>query len=501
MTRWSGLMRGLASLERRYFAIDGGAGAAFIAQLPGTDDRLRPAASPRHADLLIVLGPVSKALMPAVAAAYSDMPTPRELAVIHLGAGAPTFPESGHIADCLQATYTIDGSPTDVTVPATLASSIAQGRGAAAARRGRHHGEVPGQTEVLVPLRSPDEREIATEDVVVSIGPIQRATAGPLQLLITADGEHIMRAEVRAGFAARGLEQLLGSTPWIDGPMLAESLDPIAPLTGRLAYVTAVERLYGLVPPLLAQHARELALRTERAASHLAWLTGFADLLAYDALTAEARGLHSRVLREVPPSSTVVPGDWEAFAQPRRSNPELMQRLAEEAGRLGRRLCADRLFARRTRGVGIVPAERARAVGASGAVLEASEQGAGDAFARAQTRVRLAEADLRAAASLAHAFVARERAEPSVGSARSLPRAISDSPPSTGSAEGTVSGPRGVVTIVLESRGQDRPASVRWVRPSLAHLNLVAELVVGCTLPDALAALASLDLSMAEADG
>lgn len=498
-TGWTGWSRRLAALERRYFPIDGGGGAALFAQLPGADDRLRRADSPRHADLLVVAGPVSKTLLPAVAEAYADMPTPRELALVLANAGDDTlaFPESVRLANHLRTDYVhVDARDVDV---AALAATIANGvTRAPSARDGPRPDTMglPSPEETLVALRPAGEREIATEDVIVSIGPIQRVTAGPLQLLVTADGEQIVRAEVRSGFAVRGVEPVLGATSWSRGAHVAESLDPIAPITGRLAYVTAVEALYGIEPPSHAAECRDLALRTERAASHLGWLTRFADLLAYDALTTDVRTLYALALHEVPNSLGIVPGGWDAAMSGPDPDPERLRVLAVQVGRLARRLRADRLFARRTRGVGIVSAERARAAGASGPVLEASEGSRGDALARADTRLRAAESDLERASVVA----AELRTATSVGERSAAHRLIRGTPPG-GSATSCVIGPRGVVSLFLESRGDEHPARVRWTRPSHAHLGLVADLVVGCTLPNALTAVASLDLSMAEADG
>jgi hypothetical protein len=50
----------LAIRQCCYFAFDGGAGAHLLAMLAQQDARLRPVASPRHADLLLIIEPLGR---------------------------------------------------------------------------------------------------------------------------------------------------------------------------------------------------------------------------------------------------------------------------------------------------------------------------------------------------------------------------------------------------------------------------------------------------------
>ena len=60
----------------------------------------------------------------------------------------------------------------------------------------------------LVPLRSFEEKELATEDLTLSLGPAHPAVYGPLRLVLTLDGEQVAAAEADPGYAHRGLEKL-----------------------------------------------------------------------------------------------------------------------------------------------------------------------------------------------------------------------------------------------------------------------------------------------------
>lgn len=480
----------LTGLEQPYFAVDGGSGAALLAQLPAMDDRLRPADSPHHADLLVVVEPITDKLLDAVLETYGNLASPRHVVVVgpcgieQYGVDAPFV----RLEDHLPVTARVAGA--DITGGArSTADAITR-----AIRRERHRERIeppPREPEeTLIPIRAASEKEIATEDLVLSIGPVQRVTAGPVRLLLVMDGEQVVRAEVRSGYAEREIERLFRSRSWSDGVSLATLLDPLAPLSGRSAYLQALESLHGIVPPPRGRLLRERALRIERATSHAFWLVRFSDLLAYDRLIAEARRIASGLAAMASPPEALIPGGWDRHVDARSARHRDPAGLREAIARLTEWLRSDRLFGLRTREVGVLPASRAREVGVSGPILRASETAEGDARARTLARLEQMSDDLVQAARFLDLLPeGRERAH------------WSDAPPPVGAAESQVPGPRGTITLQLESQGGYQPHSVRWARPSALHLAMVPELLPGHTLPDALATVASLDLSMAEADG
>ena len=480
----------LLALERPYFAIDGGSGGALLAQLPAVDDRLRPADSPHHADLLLVVEPVTDQFLDAILETYRSLAWPRHVVVAGVcgvdryGVDAPVV----RLEDHLPITSRVEGATTAGSVAST-ADAIAL---AVQGERIRRRIETPVQTpeEILIPLRSAEEKELATEDVVLSVGPVQSVAAGPLRLLLLMDGEQVVRAEVRSGYAARQIERLSRNRSWSEGLSLATAVDPLAPISGRLTYLQALERLHGIAPPPRARLLRDIALRIERATSHLFWFARFAELLAYDDLLAEARRLAARLATMAVPADALIPGGWAREVDRPGADPRVPAGVWEGVRRFTHRVRSDRLFGLRTRGIGVLAADWATEVGASGPVLRASETAEGDARARALARLEAATDDLeQVTISLDRLPEGAERTP------------WPDSTPPDGAAESQVSGPRGVLTLQLESEGGEGPSGVHWARPSAVHLALVPDLVAGHILPDALTAVASLDLSMAEADG
>lgn len=479
----------LAGLERRYYAVDGGAAATLLAQLPAADPVLRPVATPRQADILLVIEPVTTALLSVIAEVYRQMPTPRRVVVLGLGEEHGSAPR---LEDYLPAAVRVDRSPTASDVAAAVAAAMLR----ASLSDGDEISALSGVSrsdEHLVPLRPVAEREMATEDLIMSFGPVQPATAGPLQLVLTMDGEQVVRADVRSGLAHRGLEEAQAAKRWNDVRSGA-TIDPLAPVAGQLAWTEAVEQLHGIAASPAAGRQRAFALKIERAASQFIWLTRFAELIGFRSLTDEARRLAATVAAYLP-ADTAAPGNrrYDSLPAGQPASDDL-DRLARSAYKLVSRIERNRMFAARTRGVGVLSAERARAAGASGAVLHASESGAGDARTRVLSRLAAAAEDLTICASFARSAGAGKESRPAHD-------AVPDSPPPAGTAVVHVQGPRGVLTLALESSGGERPAGVRWRGPSRAHLTLVAELVVAHTIPELLVCVASLDLSMAEADG
>jgi Ni,Fe-hydrogenase III small subunit len=89
---------------------------------------LNVVASPRHADLLLVTGPVTSRMREALLTAYLAMPEPRRVAALGdcaLGCGVLGLPETmaGRLEDVLPIDLRIPGCPPD---PQRIAESLLQ---------------------------------------------------------------------------------------------------------------------------------------------------------------------------------------------------------------------------------------------------------------------------------------------------------------------------------------------------------------------------------------
>ncbi|MBF6591584.1 MAG: hypothetical protein IVW57_13815 [Ktedonobacterales bacterium] len=477
----------LASRRQRYLPIDGGAGAQLFAALAGQSPLVREVASPRHADLLIIAEPLSAQLAPALATLARSVPQPARVLLVGAG-GASASPEA-------RALF-----PDAPRVPGEIQAILAALTAPARLPRLRLSDAAPADESPTISLPPKREREIATELAVLSLGPLQPFTAGPLRLWLICDGEQVLSCQVDAGYAARNIAGRMRESAWQDAAALAATLDPLAPVASRLAYVRALEALQRWQLPTRVAEAREAALAVERAENALWWCVRFFRLLKAPMLIAHTFPLATRLAAAgarlwptLPPSAWLLPqGDAPTVEA---SAVEALHGLAADIEHLARALSRQRLPQLRTREVGQLSAQRLTEAGvSSGPVLTASQSGAGDIQSRLLARLRMAATALREIAPGARDAARGPARTPTESGAPSW-----DVP--AGEAEGAAEGPRGRLAVRVRSEGGTRPTEITWQRPSATLLPLLPEVLRGQKVADAEMIVASLDLAMAEADG
>src|SRR5579862_2674423 len=125
------------------------------------------------------------------------------------------------------------------------------------------------------------------ERFILPIGPQHPALKEPGHFEFTVDGETVIDATVRLGYAHRGIEKVVEVRTWVQDLYVLERICGICSHTHATAYCLGVERLAGVTAPPRAQAIRELILELERIHSHLLWLgvtaheAGFETLFMY----------------------------------------------------------------------------------------------------------------------------------------------------------------------------------------------------------------------------
>ncbi len=477
-------------IDCHYFAIDGGSGAHLLAALSGRHPEIKQVASPRHANLLLVIEPINRKLAPAVGELAGALPRPAHVLIV----GEPKdehnhFPGNDivRVEELFPSSHRIALTPVESVFEAILHSEQWPEL---------EKIEQPAGEEATIQLPAKQEQEMATELAVLSLGPVQPFTAGPLRLLLICDGEQVLSAQVEAGYASRGIAGAMTRVDWQQALHLARRLDPLAPIASQLAYVRAVEQLQGWQPASQVAKVREAALAIERAQNALWWLVRYTYILAEAALTSRAYQLASKLAGDSiqcwqqAPSTWVLPQQQVPFSVV-AGNIEAMARLREiatEVEALRVDIERNRLFALRTRDIGVLATERLKEAGVSGPNLRGSEHGAGDVQSRLLARLDAAIGDLREA----HKVLEAGESAPAHAASWDVP---------AGEAHVIVRGPRGDIGLHLVSAGGEQPAQVEWHRPSAVLLPLLPEILAGEILADAEVIVASLDLAMAEADG
>jgi NADH-quinone oxidoreductase subunit D len=477
-------------VPRHYFAIDGGSGAHVLAALVGLHPYVKQVASPRHADLLIIVEPITQKLASGVVELAKALPRPAGVLIVgeaEAGYGFLPGTERVRVEELLPGAQRIAAASVEAVLDAVLHQKEWQELPAI---------DQPGIDEETIQLPTKQELEMATELVVLSLGPVQPWTAGPLRLLIVCDGEQVLSAQVEAGYAQRGVGHAMTQVDWQQALQLASHLDPLAPVASQLVYVCALEQLQGWQAPPQLVKLREAAVAVERAQNVLWWLVRFARLLADVSLVSRAYRLatqlserSAKIWRQAPPGwilpqqtlpPSAIRGDARGIAG--------LRQLADKTSVLRRHSERNHFLALRTRGIGVLNAEHLKARSVSGPNLWGSERGTGDVQSRLLARLDTAITDLRAASEVLEAG----HTAPAHAVRWEVP---------AGEAHVSITGPRGDIGLHLVSSGGEQPAQVEWRRPSATLLPLLPEMLAGEILADAEVIMASLDLAMAEADG
>jgi len=431
-------------MPRHYFAIDGGSGAHLLAALSERHPYIRQAASPRHADVLLVCEPVNQKLAPAVIELARSLPRPIRVLIV----GEPGASHE-HIAGT-EPVPLEELLPGAYRIAATSVASVLEAILQPPQSSEYLNNDQPGIDETTIQLPQKQEQEMATELVVLSLGPVQSFTAGPLRLLLICDGEQVLSAQVEAGYAYRGIAQAMMQADWQQALHLARRLDPLAPIASQLAYVQAVEQLQGWQPPESLMRLRETVLALERATNVLWWLVRFAHMLADASSTTRSYSLATRFADSMLQCWRQEPSTW-ILPQYSVSTPAVVEsrvsgqlrQIADEVLALKRRLERNRLFALRTREIGVLASEHLEAAGVSGPVLLASKHGAGDVQSRLVARLDAAISDLHTA-------------DETLAAGESAPMHSANWEVPAGTAHVVVKGPRGDIGLRLESSGAEQ---------------------------------------------
>jgi NADH-quinone oxidoreductase subunit D len=110
------------------------------------------------------------------------------------------------------------------------------------------------------------------EQYSLRMGPQHPATHGVLRVDLDLDGETIMRCAPQVGYLHRGFEKLAENRTYAQAMILTDRLDYIGAMANNVGYCVAVERLLGISVPMRARYIRTIAAEMSRLSSHLLWL-------------------------------------------------------------------------------------------------------------------------------------------------------------------------------------------------------------------------------------
>jgi NADH-quinone oxidoreductase subunit D len=387
-----------------------------------------------------------------------------------------------------------------------------------------------------------------TRTMVLNMGPQHPSTHGVLRIVLELDGETVVKAEPDIGYLHTGIEKSCESKTYSQAITLTDRLDYLAPLSNNLCYCLAVEKLLGLQVPKRAQTIRVLLTELTRIASHLVWLgTHAIDLGAMSVFLYCFREREEilKILEMVSGQRMMTsyfrigglalepPTGWlEKVQQFVDVFPSRLQEYEDL-------LTKNRIWIGRTKGVGIISAEDAIAMGVTGPTLRAAGvpydvrkffpyssyeefdfevpvRTESDCYARYLLRV----AEMRESLKIVKQAMPRIPAEgpirtdapgivpPQREKMKTEMEALiyhfkifteGFSPP-PGEAYQTVESPRGELGFYVASDGSPKPLRVKVRAPSFVNLQSLSKLTEGRLIADVIACIGTIDIVLGEVD-
>ncbi|HEY6411209.1 MAG TPA: NADH dehydrogenase (quinone) subunit D [Ktedonobacteraceae bacterium] len=387
------------------------------------------------------------------------------------------------------------------------------------------------------------------DTMTINMGPQHPSTHGVLRLILTIEGETVVKTVPDIGFLHTGIEKTAEAKTYHQALVLTDRMDYLAPLSNNLGYSLAVEKLLDIEDEISdkIKYTRVLLAELQRIASHLVWLgTHAIDLGAMSVFLYcfRERELILDIFEYISGvrmmTSFICPGGLQADLPPKfpekvREFTSIFPARLQEYHDL---LTNNQLWLERTKNVGLLSAEDAFAYGASGPVLRGSgvvwdirkafpysgyEQfdfdipvgSNGDVYDRFLVRMLEMEQSLNI---VNQALEGMPSGEFRVNNPKITP------PPKwqiTGSMEALIhhfklftegyrppvgevfvrtESPKGELGFYIVSDGSAKPYRMHVRAPSFANLEALPLMVEGRFLSDVVAAIGSIDIVLGEVD-
>jgi NADH-quinone oxidoreductase subunit D len=387
------------------------------------------------------------------------------------------------------------------------------------------------------------------DTMTINMGPQHPSTHGVLRLILTIEGETVVKAVPDIGFLHTGIEKTAESKTYHQALVLTDRMDYLGPLCNNLGYSLAVEKLLGIEDEIndKIKYVRVLLAELQRIASHLVWLgTHALDLGAMSVFLYcfREREMILDVFEELSGvrmmTSYICPGGLQADLTPAfdarvRAFTSIFPDRLQEYHDL---LTNNQLWMERTKGVGILSAQDAIAYGASGPVLRGSNVvwdirkafpysgyekfdfdipvgSNGDVYDRYLVRMLEMEQSLN---------IVNQALEGMPAGAYRVSNPKVAPPPKwqiTGSMEALIhhfklftegyrppkgevfvrtESPKGELDFYIVSDGTAKPYRMHVRAPSFANLEALPLMIEGCFLADVVAAIGSIDIVLGEVD-
>ena len=348
---------------------------------------------------------------------------------------------------------------------------------------------------------------------VVPFGPQHPVLAEPIEIELTLEDEVVVEAIPGIGYVHRGIEAEAERRTFVQDLPLLERICGICSVAHAVAYAQAIEDLAQVEVPRRARLLRVFWFELTRLHSHLLWLG-----LACDAIGLEAQFQACwRIREDVLDLFTLTAGNRvilgvTALGGVRRDLPDRLQplvrqgldKVAAELHELADGIIANEAVAHRVAGVGVIPREKAIALGlvgptarGSGVAIDVRASGYGG-----YDELTVAPITADGGDALARVVVRWMEIGQAIGLCRGALDLVAGAPgplvehvPDRLRGEGVsrVEAPRGELFYYVAADGEPHPTRVRVRTPTFANLPAVLEMLPGTQMAAVPIALLSID--------
>ncbi len=364
---------------------------------------------------------------------------------------------------------------------------------------------------------------LSDDTFYLNMGPQHPSTHGVLRLLLRLSGERVLECDPVLGYSHRGQEHIAQTKGWLQFLPYPGRMDYLAALMFNHAHCLAIEKAAGIAVPERAEYIRVICAELNRISSHLLWLGAY--LMDLGAFTPFLYCFDDRedimdLLLPITGSrltycycrfgGVAKDVDDDFVAGTRAFIKKLRGRLKDYDKLVNKNI----IFINRTKNVGVITLETARAYGLTGPCLRGSGLAydvrkaepyslypefkfdipsfpGGDSLDRYMVRFLEMEQSLRIIEQ------ALERL-PQGPVAPAKPVRVVKVP--AGDYLSLYESARGQVGIYTVSDGGKSPARMKWRVPSFSNLSVLPKLLVGTLVADTIAVLGSVDVVMPEID-
>ena len=223
--------------------------------------------------------------------------------------------------------------------------------------------------------------ELQTRELTINMGPQHPATHGVLRLVLDLDGETVVKCTPYIGYLHRGVEKLAENRTYLSALPLTDRLDYISAMANNQGYCLAVERLFGVEAPERAKYIRTMVAEMSRISSHILWLGTHA--LDIGAMTVFLYAFREREwlldLFEMLCGARLTTSYARIGGVRNDVSQEFLDSLYRFTGEFPGRIVEyetlidqNRIWLKRTKGIGVIEADEAVNWGLSGPTLRGS---------------------------------------------------------------------------------------------------------------------------------